>query len=71
MPKARTRKTIHEHINDFEQQNPKLMRAMQLFGMTMAEYQYALSALYAPRIINSDSTVRLDSKRNGKLAGYR
>lgn len=66
MPKARTSTTLHDQIADFEQQNPKLLRAMQLFGITMTEYQYALNSLYAPRIITSNSTVRMDSRRYGK-----
>ncbi len=71
MPKARTRRTIQDQIADFETQNPKLLEAMRLFGMTMTEYRSALHAMQAPRITTGSSTTRLDTWRNGKLGQYR
>ncbi len=65
MPKARSRTSIQQQIADFERQNPKVVEAMRLFGMTMAEYQATLSALYGPRVSTSDSTTRLDTDWRG------
>lgn len=61
MPKARSRRcTVQQQITAFEQQNPKLAEAMNLFGVTMAKYQDALYALNGPRVYQSNSTVKLD-----------
>ena len=71
MTKARSHETLFEQVAEFERQNPKLTQAMKLFGMTMTEYQYALNTMYAPRIVTGNSSVKIDSRNNGKLARYR
>lgn len=45
---------------DFKKQNPKVAEAMELFGMTMTQYQQALYALHGANTYISNSTARLD-----------
>jgi hypothetical protein len=61
MPKAKRKgNTIQKQITDFEEQNPQIAEAMRLFGITMAKYQDALNAAYAPRVYQSNSTTLTD-----------
>ena len=48
--------TLAQQIAEFEQQHPKVVEAMRLFGMTMAKYQETLHSLYSPRIYQSNTT---------------
>ncbi len=53
----RMRQTLYQQLADFKRQNPKVVEAMELFGITLIQYQRALEALYNPRIYQSTSTV--------------
>ncbi len=52
-----SRKTLQQQLADFKQQNPKVAEAMELFGITLIQYQQALHALYNPHIYQRTSTV--------------
>ncbi len=61
MAKNRKRETnLAKQMADFKKENPKVAEAMELFGMTMTQYQQALYALNGTRIYTSSSTMRLD-----------
>lgn len=47
---------LEEQVAEFERQNPKVAKAMKLFGMSLAKYQGALHAMHAPRITQGNST---------------
>ncbi|MEO7002351.1 MAG: hypothetical protein ABI068_11045 [Ktedonobacterales bacterium] len=69
MSMVRSRKSIQQHINEFERENPKIAQAMDLFDMTMTQYQAALNALRIPNLTTSSSTVRLDASGYGYWMG--
>jgi hypothetical protein len=47
---------LHDQLKKFEQENPKVVEAMRLFGMSLAEYQGTLNALMPPKVGESHST---------------
>ncbi len=61
MAKSKKREnTLPKQMADFKKQNPKVAEAMELFGMTMTQYQQALYALHGANTYISNSTARLD-----------
>lgn len=52
--------TLSQQLDDFKKQNPKVAKAMELFGITLTKYQEALHALYSSHLYQSNSTTRLD-----------
>jgi hypothetical protein len=61
MAKNKKRETsLAKQIADFKKDNPKVAEAMELFGITMTQYQQAIYALNGARVYTSSSTMRLD-----------
>ena len=64
MPETENREnSLLQQLADFEQQNPKVAEAMELFGITLTKYQETLHALYSPHIYQSTSTVRTNNPK--------
>jgi hypothetical protein len=51
-----TDQDIFESLEQFRRDNPQIVEAMDLFGMSMAEYQDALHAMFNPQIIQGSTT---------------
>ncbi|GIK63874.1 MAG: hypothetical protein BroJett018_16680 [Chloroflexota bacterium] len=56
--------SLEEQLQLFEDDNPKIVEAMRLFGLTMAQYQAAINSLGLPATYLSNSTVKEDPKTN-------
>ncbi len=56
--------SVDQRIADFEQQNPQVAETIRLFGMSLAQYQGVLNAMYAPRVITSTSSNPQDQPRH-------
>lgn len=58
---------MDERLTEFERENPKVAKAMWLFGMSMAKYQGVLHAMHPARVTQSDATTPLlpDQRVNG------
>ena len=65
MDSASNSADLYQRLADFEQQNPKVVEAMRLFGMSAEKYQGVLHAMNAPRFYVSDSTTSNNQKQNG------
>jgi hypothetical protein len=63
MPEEQKREnTLLQQLADFKHQNPKVVEAMELFGISLAKYQETLNALYSPRIYQSTSTTSMEKQ---------
>ena len=49
-------RNIFQMADEFEQENPGVVKMMQLLGVGMEVYETSLSALYTPKIVTSSST---------------
>lgn len=47
---------IFQMADEYENQNPGVIKMMQLLGVGMEVYEASLSALYTPKIVTSSST---------------
>ncbi len=56
-PRKRQPKDIEAQLEEFEEANPAVAEAINLFGMTMEEYQQILNTLHQPNVITTNSTV--------------
>lgn len=56
----KTEATLEQKLAEFKRQNPKVVEAMQLFGLSLEKYQETLHAMYNPRIYQSTSTAHLE-----------
>ncbi len=53
---AKPKKQLLEFIGSFEEEHAELLKAMQVFGVTNAEYERAMRALYGASISTVSST---------------
>ena len=56
MERSSNNTDLHQKLAEFERQNPKVVEAMRLFGMSAEKYQGVLHAMNAPRFYVSNST---------------
>lgn len=57
-PATSSKVSIPEQIKAFEQANPRVSSALELFGESIAKYQGAITSTYGPRVVMTNSTAK-------------
>ena len=53
--------SLDNQIEHFEAQNPKVVNAMRLFDMSLAEYQSVMNVMQQPRVATTNHTTSIAS----------